>query len=170
LGRFGADCIARFIIRAPDTVYQRILSISGASTVDRERRLYAKIMSLNSVDLEAFRVAATSTLSDFLRVQSFNETLGPEDVLLDLPGRRLDISGPIYIKLDNGDTKMIQELTGPVARLTGEFEALVKRLRVYVNPRIVRKLDTNLSRSGRMDMIILFEDAIPKRGAASQIQ
>jgi hypothetical protein len=170
LGRFGADCIARFILRDPNSVYQRILSISGASIVERERKLYARILNLSSAGLEEFRIAATSSLSDFLRVRAFNETLGPEDVLLDLPGRRLDMSGPIFMKLDNGDTKMIHELPGPVARLAGEFEGLVKRLRVFVNPRIVRKLDPNLPRLGRMEMIKLFEDAIPKRGAASQIQ
>jgi HD superfamily phosphohydrolase len=169
LGRFGADCIARFILRDPSSIYQRILSISGASTVDREKRLYSNIMNLNSENLEKFRASATSLLSDFLSVQSFNETLGPEDVLLDLPGRRLDISGPIFIRLENGDTKMIHELPGPVTRLAGEFEGLVKRLRVFVNPRIVRKLNNNLSRSGRMEMIKLFENAIPTLGAASQI-
>jgi len=170
LSRFGADCIARFILRDPTSVYQRILSISGASTVERERKLYADIMALDSATLETFRLSATSFLSDFLRVQSYNEALGPEDVLLDLPGRRLDMSGPIFIRLDTGDTKIIHDLPGPVTRLAGEFEGLVKRLRVYVNPRIVRKLDANLPRTGRMEMIKLLENAIPKRGAASQIR
>jgi hypothetical protein len=168
--RFGVECITRLILKDPRTIYRRILSISGAAISERERKLYGEITSLSPASLEKFRLAATLSLSDFLQLRSINETLEHEDVLLDLPGRRLDMSGPIYIKLDSGEAKAIHELPGPVARLAGEFEGLVKRLRVYVNPRIVNKLDPDLLRSGRVEMIKLLENAIPKRGAASQIK
>ena len=168
--RFGSDCIARLILREPTSIYQRVLSISGASTAERESNLYMRILALDSTNLEAFRLAATASLADFLKVRSVMEELGPEDVLLDLPGRRLDMSGPIYMALDSGDVKSISELPGPVARLAGEFEGLVKRVRVYVSPRIVKKLNPDVIRTGRMDMIKLCEDAIPKRGAASHIR
>jgi HD superfamily phosphohydrolase/serine/threonine protein kinase len=168
--RFGTDCIARFILRNPASVYQRLFSISGAASVERERRLYTDITGLDAQALETFRTNATSALSDFLRVQSLNDALGFEDVLLDIPGRRLDMSGEIFIRLDSGEVKRIQDLPGPVARLTGEFEQLVKRLRVFVHPRIAEKIGQQALHSRRAEMVKLLEDAIPKRGTASQIR
>jgi uncharacterized protein len=168
--RYGIDSITRFILRDQTLVYQRLVSIQGASTNDRESKLYAEITGLDFDRLEKFRQNATEAFANLLEVYKFGETLGPDDVLFDIPGRRLDMSGPIYIRLESGEAKKMHDLAGPVERLSKEFDALVKRLRVFVNPRIMNRIDPEVSLTKRQDMIKLLEQAIPERGAAAQIK
>ena len=85
-----------------------------------------------------------------------------EDALLDIPGRRLDISGDIFIETENGSVVPIQNIPGPVQRIFTEFERLAKRLRVFVHPRIAHLIGKETLIARRDELLALLEDSLPK--------
>ncbi len=168
--RFGTDSITRLILRDRSTIYDRFLTIQGASRDAREGALYDALVALDPLELQACRLRLANALADYMRSTfSAGVTLGEEHILFDIPGRRLDTAGPIYIELANGEVRPIEDVHGPIQRLVGDFERLAKRARVFVHPRILRIVGTPALAARRADLMKLVRESLPP-SAGSQIR
>jgi hypothetical protein len=167
--RFGEHSITRFLLRQRDLIYHRLLSIQGGSGDVRDATLYETLRELDSVTLAEWRENLTTSLVEFVRVNGARVPLRDDTVLFDIPRRRLDTSGPIYIAMDNGDVRPIQDLAGPVQRVVTEFEKLAKRIRIFVSPDLGKHCSRELLIKRRSELLKLAEDAIPN-ASTSQVR
>jgi len=112
--RFGTESISRLIVQDQRTIYRRFLSVQGASQDRRESELYDAISNLDLHSLEMCRANLVNELSDYLRTLfGAAISVGDDDVLFDIPGRRLDTAGPIFVKLETGEVRAVHDLPGP---------------------------------------------------------
>jgi hypothetical protein len=168
--RFGVDSITHLILRDRSKVYQRLLSVQGASHDRRESGVYDAISSLNTNQLEECRKTLSEALNDYLRTTlNISLAIRDDDLLFDIPSRRLDAAGPIYVELDTGEVRSIEDIPGPIQRVATDFDRLAKRMRVFVHPRIVDSLSKDMLIAKRAEILTLLERAIPK-GAAKQVR
>jgi HD superfamily phosphohydrolase len=143
--RFGVDSIINSILKDPTQVYQRVFSLQGAGSDRRENNIYDKIISLNPEELEALHENLSEKYEKYIRdTHNKDISINSGELLIDIPHRRLDTAGDIYIALDSGTVKAVEELQGPILRTVTEFEKLTKRIRVFVDPKISRVLGADV--------------------------
>lgn len=160
--RFGTDSIVGLLIREPKAVFQRLISIQGASPDRRESQLYDNLASLSHIQLDDCRKRFLHSLDEYARTLGGDwVALNDSDVLFDIPGRRLDTAGDIYIALDTGGYRRIADIPGPVQRVVTDFERLAKRMRVFLHPRLTSLLDKRMRLARRGDILRLLEDSLP---------
>ena len=158
---FGEDSIAQFMLRQPSSIYQRLVSIRGASS-DHEEELYHSIAAMQYDKLESYRSRLTERLGEYLGPATGNDLkLTDADVLIDIPGRSLDTAGPILIEMDNGEVRRIDTIPGPVQTVLTRFEQLAKRLRVFVSPRVADRLNKQILIDNRSELVKAVEESIP---------
>lgn len=169
--RYGGDSIIHSLLQDRQKIYQRFVSIQGASRDQREADLYEKIQRLASADLEKWRKESLRKhLNDYLRDQQVDVVASEDDVLLDIPGRRLDTAGAIYVELETGEIRAIEDIPGPIPQIAKEFEGLVKRLRVFIHPRIARMIPKDRLLKKRSVLLGILDESLPKPGAHHQVQ
>ena len=162
--RFGQDPITHQLLQDRDKIYRRAASISGASREAREVALYEGVKALSQKGVEDYRIQVCGALGKHLcSRRGAAVALGEEDVLFDIPGRRLDISGSIYIELRPGEARPIEEVSAPVQQLAANFEGLAKRMRVFVHPRVFESVNEEAFRDMREDLLRIMEECLPKR-------
>jgi len=168
--RFGSESISRLIVQDQRTIYKRFLSVQGASQDSRESELYDAISNLDLHNLELCRANLASQLADYLRtIFGSAISIGDDDVLFDIPGRRLDTAGPIYVKLETGEVRAVHELPGPIQRVITDFERLAKRMRVFINPNIARHIDPEVLLLKRSEILSIMEQSLPQ-GSVDQVK
>lgn len=165
--RFGADSLTRDLLTNPKSVYHRLFSVQGASADRREAAAYDALSNLTPEDLELCRANLTEKLAEHLRgTLKKGITLGADDILFDIPARRLDTSGSIYISMETGEVKAIEDIPGPIQRVLTDFERLAKRMRVFVHPRVGQEIHPSALLSNRLDILKLIEGSIPAKPVA----
>ena len=168
--RFGSESISRLIVQDQRTIYRRLLSVQGASQDRRESELYDAISNLDLHNLELCRTNLATELADYLRtIFGSAINIGDDDVLFDIPGRRLDTAGPIYVKLDTGEVRAVHELPGPIQRVITDFERLAKRMRVFIHPNIAQHLDPEILLLKRSEILDILERSLPQ-GPVDQVK
>lgn len=168
--RFGADSITHMVLRDKSRIYQRLVSVQGTSIDRKETSLYESLADLDGPKLSTYLENLRGRVEEFVRhLSGGGVSVLEEDVLLDIPGRRLDISGDIFIETENGSVVPIQNIQGPVQRIVTEFERLAKRLRVFVHPRIAHLIGKETLIARRDELLALLEDSLPK-GPRQQVK
>jgi HD superfamily phosphohydrolase len=161
--RYSSNSITQNILRDRSTIYKKLLSIRGDSSDSLESEIYEEFYKADLAKREKCRKEFIKIIEDYLR-KTFGVGLEitDDDLLLDIPGRRLDTAGPIFIELDNGEVKPIALIDGPIKRLISDFEKLTKNMRVFINPKIINKIDKFKLISKRSEIMALFEKAMPR--------
>jgi len=161
------------------TLYQSTESMTGrlASNLpgySRTQNYYdLGLMASWETDLFTYVWMERSTISRRSGTHRLSQAGAPvvpqlEDVLIDIPGRRLDPSGQIYIVRDSGVAELLSSLEGPVKHVLTEFDWLAKRIRVFVSPRIDpgESVSTLAFREGMIEA--MYKTLLPAR--ASQVR
>jgi len=169
--RFGVDSITQFVARDPRAVYRRLVTIQGGSQDPGEAQTYAKIAKLEPKPLEDCRKRLAVALRDHVKAIVGREIpVGEDDdVLFDIPRRELNISGSIYMAMDDGEVRGISEISAPVAQVTGDFVKLAHRIRVYVHPRIAQAIGDRALVTDRPNLLKMVEKACPT-GTVDQVK
>ena len=163
--RFGKNSIVNLILKDRKTVYERLFSIQGVSSNTQEAELYNTITMLDALKLETFRRNLCEELEKYIRnVCNAGITIGEDDLLIDIPGRRLDTAGPICIEQETGEVRRIEDIQGPVQRVVIDFERLAKRMRIFVPQSIIDIVSRDKLVNKRSDILNVLENSLSKDG------
>lgn len=168
--RYSNHSITQNIMKDRNTVYLKLLSIRGDSSDPLESEIYNEFYQADLKKREECRKEFIKNLEDYLaETFKIGISITDDDLLLDIPGRRLDTAGPIYIEMDSSEVKSLGSINGIIKRLISDFEKLTKNMRIFLNPKIMNKIDTNEIISKRNELIKLFKQSIPK-GKPDQVK
>jgi hypothetical protein len=67
-------------------------------------------------------------------------SVGTDEILIDIPRRRLDAGGEVYIAGDDGKARLLSDLSDPVRAISRHYQHLTKSIRVFASPRIANAL------------------------------
>lgn len=150
--KFGNDSIIADLVKQPARLYRRICSLLGTTEMPQsEMRIHEELQVYSNKQVREYREKLIAGLNKN-KVLNFPRQMALEDLLLDIPGRRLDPSGPIYIVREWGEAQLLSGMEGPVKHVLSEFSGLAKRIRVFVSPRCDPG-EAALSREFREQMI-----------------
>jgi hypothetical protein len=128
---YGGDSIIADLLKQPSKLYKRLFSLQGTDLEPGEQRVREVLQGYSRGQVYDYRKRLVAKLNEKLKPST---KLRLQDVLLDIPGRRLDPSGSIYIVRDSGEPRLLSELEGPVKHVLTEFSGLAKRIRIFVAP------------------------------------
>lgn len=129
--KYDQDSIIADLLKQPSNIYKRLYSLQGTDLTTSEQKVHDALEKYTNVQLLTFRERLASNLNKELKS---SPSLRARDILLDIPGRRLDSSGHIYIVRDSGEARLLADLEGPVKHVINEFSGLAKRIRIFVPP------------------------------------
>ncbi len=149
------------ILKDPTTIYGRLVSVQGGSPGPRDSELYTKIHAMSAQQIAKFQENLCSVLQD--RIGETGFPLHDGDLLVDVPGRRLDRPGVIYLQMASGEARDIEAMEGSsIPGVLKAFEGLAKRIRIFAHPRVLRKLTEQGVANDRAQIVTLLGKAIPK--------
>lgn len=128
--------------------------------VDRRRDLYKRILTLSRVYAEADKRDAYETIFEMDRSTLYSLTdsirarlssvversLHPADVIIDTPPRDKDALETVEIVYPTARGRRhypLHELSRIVAGIQDDFATVVKKIRIFVEPRLARELDAS---------------------------
>jgi HD superfamily phosphohydrolase len=153
----GSDSIVREVLKDRTKVYEMLLSIQDASGGEIEQDICYRVTRLGPEDLERWRLNLCAGLREMLGGNGHQD----DQVLLDVPGRRLEKVGNVFISTEAGEVKRIQDMGGPVSQVAPSLGLLAKRLRVFVHPDVMTR--TREQRPvNREDLVKLLSDCLPR--------
>jgi hypothetical protein len=153
----GSESIVREVLKDRTKVYETLSSIQDASGGQIEQDICYRVSRLGPADLERWRLNLCAGLREMLG----EDGLQDDQVLLDVPGRRLEKVGSVFITTEAGEVKHIQEMGGPVSQLAPSLGLLAKRLRVFVHPDVMSRV-RGLRAVNHMELVKLVSDSLPK--------
>lgn len=117
-----------------DRIYKRVLGLP----------LHGNVALLNAFHDEEYgfarRKAALAKIHEvielFAHAHGFSDDVQRGEVLLDMPMRRMDLGGPIFIKVPDGPIEPATKVSPLLKVLDDNFGELSKILRVFVSPRL----------------------------------
>lgn len=172
----GRDSITNDILKDHRTVYRRLLSIQGVPEEEGgvEANLYRRLAKLSEPhhgqQLEEYRKIITKSVEDFIYTSlGIDVSIGDDDLLLDIPTRRLGNLGEIYIEFDTGSVKKFRDLPGVVGRASLDFERLVNRIRIFVRPEVANKIGEDILIDRRNELLKVVYESLP-RNAIDQVR
>ena len=89
--------------------------------------------------------------------------VGEDDVLIDIPGRRMDSGGEVYVVLGNGTVETLARVSEPIRHVNDNYLHLAKRARLFVSPRLAAALTDRFGgefRSARRREVFAEMDAV----------
>ena len=102
-------------------------------------------------------------MEDFIRTSlRISVSIGDDDLLLDIPTRRLGNLGEIYIEFDTGSVKKFRDLPGIVGRASRDFERLVNRIRIFVRPEVANKIGEDILIDRRNELLKVVDQSLPR--------
>jgi hypothetical protein len=120
-------------------LYKRIATFSRVYSEERKQRAYERIYHMDAADLYA--------LVDRLRVRlssRVGRALHPADIIIDTPPRdkdKLESIEVVYPGASGRQHYPLHELSRVVAGIQDDFIMVVKKIRVFVEPRLAADLD-----------------------------
>ena len=126
------------LLHSRRAIYQRLITISGKSTIanrDADHEIYSRVQLLSPLQDEIVYAVVESALSEVmpeLRIR-------PGEILLDLPRVSRDTTkGKILVYTDDGATLMgeLFKISPNLLQHQMWFEQYVKRMRIFVHPRV----------------------------------
>jgi HD superfamily phosphohydrolase len=156
----GKDSIIADLVRQPSKIYRRIFTLRGIEPSQGEKKVQEELQRYTSKQIRDYRQRLVIEMNKTLH---FPSELRKEDVLLDIPGRRLDPSGQIFMVGESGAPKRLSDIEGPVKNVLTEFSGLAKRIRVFIAPAFDPG-DAAATRSFREEMIgAMYRSLVPSK-------
>ena len=90
-------------------------------------------------------------------------------MIFDIPGRRLDTAGPIYVELSTGEVRVLEDIQGPIEGFLDKFDEFAKRMRVFVHPSAMDKIRKETLIDKRPEILKLLELSLPDQ-TVSQVR
>jgi serine/threonine protein kinase len=151
-----------------DRIYKRVFELP---LIGHEQLLNAFLDDQHGL---ARRTAALKQISGiiqaFAREKGYKEKILDGEVLLDIPLRKMDLGGPIYIRTAEGEVKPAVAVSPLLSVLHSKFGDLSKVLRVFVSPRIRDKLGKEAWEAGQSQLRISTMQALISSQSKSEIK
>lgn len=154
--------ITRNILKSPNEIYSRLLTIQGGSADSSAAHAYEVLVGLEPSALEKYRLDLTAAFKKYMA--GLRAEVTDDDILIDLPRRRLDLGGPIFITFETSEVRSLSEVPGPVERVSSDLDRLARRVRVFVRPELVEALGPETLGSRRPELMALATSALPSTG------
>ena len=104
---------------------------------DADSELFESLRALAGGAREQFCQTVATGLTALMRRTGRNLQVAPDEVLLDVPGRKVDsVGGRVMVQRADGEIRRLSEISEPVHFLAANYEALAKRARIFVSPRV----------------------------------
>ncbi|MFW5966434.1 MAG: HD domain-containing protein [Persicimonas sp.] len=119
-------------------LYKRVATFSRVYSEERKRRAYERIYEMQAPDLYALIDRMRARLSSLV-----GRSLHPADVIIDTPPRDKDELETVQIVYPEASGKRyypLHELSRVVAGIQDDFVMVVKKIRIFVEPRLAAEL------------------------------
>jgi len=124
-------------------LYKRLYTTHPERELGSDDALLDGMKHLSGEKRRQFREHVASGLSDLLSGSGSAVEVDSDDVLYDVPGRKLDSGGRVYVRGGDGQVVPLASLSAPVREVDKNYEALAKRARIFVSPEIARYFPGN---------------------------
>lgn len=139
---FQQPSIVRSIASRREEIYKRFFSLKRSFGDQSRARLFSDIEQLSAADRVRFVEEVAKVLGVLFKRELGSETVGCDDVLLDIPGRPLAQEiGALHVCDLTTDGSPINKVESPFIKTLGEqFQELTKTIRFFISPRIRNKI------------------------------
>lgn len=126
------------LLESRRVIYQGLITISGKSTIpnrDADHQIYSRIQALSPLQDEVVYQVVENALNEVMS----GLKIRPGEILMDLPRVSRDTTkGTVLVYTDRGDTLMgeLFKISPNLQQHQQSFEQYVKRMRIFVHPRI----------------------------------
>ena len=159
---YGHDSVLGGLIDGRREIYKRVLSLRVPADDPRDKAVFQSLYDMNATGRQSFEAKMSSGIENFLK-QKYKVTLDimPEEVLVDVPGRRLDDIGDIHVQPESGGAVPIGQISQVAKDLSGEFNQLAKKARVFVSPRLSKYITREVRLRYRDELLLIASHALP---------
>jgi HD superfamily phosphohydrolase len=135
---YGKPSILHGLVADEKTRYVRLYALRTARPDAPDSHLYDRLKELTLA--QELRVAQTIARQIEDENRATVGSVGTDEILIDIPRRRLDAGGEVYIAGDDGKAKLLSDLSDPVRAISRHYQHLTKSIRVFASPRIANAL------------------------------
>lgn len=169
---YGEPAITKDLVANRAQIYKRLYSSRPFMPGAKEERLYDDLVDLNALQFEQFRARLRTGVYDFFR-STYGYDVAQKhdaDVLLDLPGRKIDSGGEIWIRLASGECKQLHEVSPPVQAMDRKFNELTKKVRIFIRNTMAAKMPKRDRQRLRSTIQGIVEAALKDARASTQLK
>jgi len=121
------------------SLYKRIYTLRlNEKNNNKEQSLYNDMKNISlSIELKICTEIAKK-ISELVDAPAGG--LDVDDVLIDIPGRRMDSGGDVFVVLGSGAVENLNNVSEPIRNINENYKHLAKRARLFASPRLVKRL------------------------------
>jgi HD superfamily phosphohydrolase len=137
---YGYYSILHEIAADRSKIYKRIFTIQSDKEIDFND-ITDRLITFSYQKELLYRKKIAQELKNQLSKISFDPT--EEDILIDMPRRKLDSGGNIFINNYEGEVQPLESISAPVRTIKENYEKLAKKSRIFCSPKLVNDLFSN---------------------------
>ena len=158
--RMGSPSILQGLPEDRTVLFHRIYTVHAGSGDHADDDIYKRCRALSPPQELCFCHELACKLQDL--IPGIQPAIQRDDVLLDIPRREIDSGGEVYLLYHSDNLVPLSRVSEPVKSINTNYDALAKRVRVFISPRIAGTLDRAWPSRRRIELQAAIIDALDK--------
>jgi HD superfamily phosphohydrolase len=168
--QLGKPSVLAGIVEDRSKLYKRIYTVRPGFGDDVDEELHTKLRNLDHHAEVRFRRALAIGLNAIIGISQGVRPIQQDEVLVDVPRREMDSGGAVYIATERKGLVPLQQMSEPIHAISRNYDALTKRVRVFLAPRVAHTLSRGWKTTYRGMIQSAMQEALESVDLNSQVK